>query len=125
MKNFKVHKGVVGFMILLFIFTIVSMNSFAQPAEQQFDWKQWYDNATVIKQEINFPQIDAKDCIYNPYNQDYVVEVLFNYYPEGTLPNQVDPIELQYWFIYRYLDSCELESQLWYDWYTQFKGIEW
>ena len=78
---------------------------------------EWYENATAIKDSVNFPVIDYRDDIFNPDNYEYVAEVIFNEYDS---PNDIKPIVLQYLFIERYLDSCELISQEWYDWMTEY-----
>lgn len=85
-----------------------------------FDFEKWYASADTIKANCNFPIIAWEDDIFNPENQEYLLEVCFN---KDIYPDNINPLDLQWLFIHRYYDSCYNVSKDWYIWYTDYKGV--
>ena len=85
-----------------------------------FDFEKWYASADTIKANCNFPIITWEDDVFNPENQEFLLEVCFD---NNIYPDNVDPVELQYLFVERYSGTCHAVTEGWYIWYTDYKGV--
>lgn len=128
MKNLRFHRSFVGLMILLFVFTIATINACSQPDNQNlytvenidFDFDKWYQDADSLKADCNFPDIYWEDDIFNPDNRDYLLEVCYN---NNIYPDNISPLDLQWLFIHRYYSTCQVRTCEWFMWYSDYKGI--
>ncbi|NCD00367.1 MAG: hypothetical protein EOL95_11810 [Bacteroidia bacterium] len=107
--------------LLISLLLFATVNLLGQSVAINF--QDWYQNAQTIKEASNFPVIDWNDDIFNPTNEEYVVEVLFNNF-SGYTADEIEPIVLQYHFIERYYDSCSKSTCEWYDWMTTYLEYE-
>ena len=107
--------------LLISMLLFVTVNLLGQSVA--LDFENWYQNAQTIKEVSNFPVIDYADDIFNPENQEYVIEVIFNEMSSYT-EEEIDPIVLQYLFIERYYDTCTKSTCEWYDWMTEYLEYE-
>ena len=121
---FLVSMTLVSLGCCVALFSITSCSG--QPSPDQytvenmdFDFDKWYEDANVIKKSCNFPDVSWEDDVFNPNNQEYLLEVCFN---EDIYPDNIHPVELQYLFIERYYGTCTEKSQEWFDWYKEYKG---
>ena len=105
---------------------LISNTVWSQPSpvvDEGFNYQEdWYSQSDQIMDYYNFPRdIAWEDNVLNPDNYEYLKELIYNIGIDNPL--QMDCIELQYLFIERYLGTCRTETEEWYYWYKEYKGL--
>ena len=105
---------IIGFLWFLIVVIIV----FSPDANAQ-ELSKFYEYSYIIKDSECLPAWE--DNIFNIDNEEYLVEVLFNYLEEEITIEEIleNWMQVQYYFIRRYQDSCKKKSLIWIKWYEQ------
>lgn len=105
---------IIGFLWFLIVVIIVfSPNANAQ------ELSKFYEYSYIIKDSECLPAWE--DNIFNIDNEEYLVEVLFNYFEFNYLEEEIleNWMQVQYNFIRRYQNTCKKKSLIWIKWYEQ------
>ena len=125
-KAYFISLILVGLVSLGCCVLLLSIPACSQPTpvvEEGFNYqKDWYSQSNAIMECEDFPRYIAwEDNVLNPDNYDYLVETIYNIGIDNPL--QINVVELQYLFIERYLGTCHSDSEEWYWWYKEYKGL--
>ena len=110
---------IIGFLWFMIIIMII----FSPSAKAQ-ELSVLYEHYYLIKDAEYLPAWE--DNVFNLENEEYLVEVLFNYFEKNmTVPEIIDNWEhIQYLFIIRYKETCKKESLDWAEWYKVYREAD-
>ena len=105
---------IIGFLWFLVVVIIV----FSPRANAQ-ELNKFYEYSYLIEDSEYLPAWE--DNIFNIDNEEYLVEVLFNYLEEEITIDKIikNWMQVQYYFIRRYQETCKKKSLIWIKWYEQ------
>ena len=109
-------------LIIGFLWALVMIIVIFSPVANAQELKDFYEYSYLEDSEY-LPAWE--DNIFNTDNEEYLVEVLFNYFEEITIERILDNWEyIQYQFIIRYEETCKKESLDWVEWYKVYREAD-
>ena len=105
---------IIGFLWFLVVVIIV----FSPRANAQ-ELSRFYEYSYLIEDSEYLPAWE--DNIFNIDNEEYLAEVLFNYFEEEITIDEIleNWMQVQFHFIRRYQETCRNKSLIWMKWYQE------
>ena len=106
-------------LIIGFLWALVMIIVIFSPVANAQELKDFYEYSYLIEDSEYLPAWE--DNIFNIDNEEYLAEVLFNYLEEEITIEEIieNWMQVQYYFIRRYQETCKSKSLVWIKWYKQ------